>query len=114
MRFEINRSGLPGLNPLLIGAQCEQVNSASVPLAPGLNPLLIGAQCEPARFGCFLQDASLNPLLIGAQCERSDDVELEASLGLNPLLIGAQCEPSTRSKDKGILLSQSPFDRGSV
>ena len=59
-----------GLNPLLIGAQCERnADILHVP-AGGLNPLLIGAQCElvsvidnSVHFPC------LNPLLIGAQCE---------------------------------------------
>ena len=37
----------------------------------GLNPLLIGAQCEPFLLLAWATWWSLNPLLIGAQCEHS-------------------------------------------
>ena len=35
-----------GLNPLLIGAQCERFDVRKDDFTTRLNPLLIGAQCE--------------------------------------------------------------------
>ena len=62
----------------------------------GLNPLLIGAQCELSLLAAFLGGTCLNPLLIGAQCEQMVYVARVNKSGLNPLLIGAQCEPHLR------------------
>ena len=59
------------------------------------------------------QKAGLNPLLIGAQCERDAEIWVLAAGCLNPLLIGAQCELRPVNM-LGFILSQSPFDRGSV
>ena len=80
----------------------------------GLNPLLIGAQCEPRQLGAPLARQGLNPLLIGAQCELEFGHTLFIGVGLNPLLIGAQCEPWLGVVGREWLVSQSPFDRGSV
>ena len=86
--------------------------------APGkglrLNPLLIGAQCEQNNEVLHLWRDGLNPLLIGAQCELDGSPGRRKATCLNPLLIGAQCELRvTFTVDQGVE-SQSPFDRGSV
>ena len=61
------------LNPLLIGAQCEQEQRNVSRTNDCLNPLLIGAQCELVPDGYIAVHGRLNPLLIGAQCERGEE-----------------------------------------
>ena len=49
------------------------MKNANNNLCYGLNPLLIGAQCE-RELGAWSAELRLNPLLIGAQCELAPQV----------------------------------------